>query len=338
MGRLTNYREVLLVRSRRLFPFAAVAVAALALTGCASGAADSAATPSASSTTADTASTSLCDMPPAAGAFSDAVTINGEIGAAPTITIDGTPTVTELERTVAVEGTGPAIADGSYVKLALTAFDGATGEMSQSVGYGDSVMPAEQITAAAAASNPNYQVLGCATEGSRLVIVSPAADAAAAAQVFVFDVLDVIPDAEWCAVVDENGAMPTVTFADSGEPTITIPKDTAAPAGVQLEVLKPGDGEVVGAGDTVTVEYTGVKWSDGTTFDSSWQNDEDVSFPTTGVVAGFKRALEGQKVGSTVAVTMSPECGYGESETAASGLGGQTLVFVVDILKTDAAQ
>lgn len=331
-----NSGEVFFVRSRRLFPLAAIAIAALALAGCASGAPASQSTPSPSATTdAETVATSLCEMPPAAGAFSDAVTVKGDITAVPTISIEGKPEITDLQSTVAVKGTGPAIADGSYVKMALTVFDSATGEMSQTIGHGDTAMPAEQVTAAAAAQNANYQVLGCATEGSRIVAVTPAADEASAPQVFVFDVLKVIPATEWCPVATTNGAMPTVTFADSGEPTVTIPKDTAAPAGVQLEVLKEGDGDVVGAGDTVTVEYTGVKWSDGSTFDTSWTNDQEVSFPTTGVVVGFKRALEGQKVGSSVVVTMAPECGYGEaSESSTNELAGETLVFAVDILKT----
>ena len=321
------------MRSRKLFSFAAVAAVALALTACSSSGAPDAA--SSATADADTAATSLCDMPPASGAFSDAVTVNGSIDEVPTITITGTPEASELESSVAVKGDGPAIEDGSYVQMALTLFDGVTGEMSQTIGHGDTAMPAKQITTTAAAQNANYQVLGCATEGSRIVAVTPAADEASTPQVFVFDVLKVTPEADWCAVADKNGALPTVTFADSGEPTITIPADTAAPAGVQLEVLKQGDGDTVAAGDTVTVEYTGVKWSDGSTFDTSWDDADEVSFPTTGVVAGFKRALEGQKVGSTVLVTMAPECGYGAaSASSTSELAGETLVFVVDIQGT----
>lgn len=327
------FREVFFVRSRRLFPFAAVAAAALVLTGCASGTSDTASTPAASSS-ASSAAVALCDLPPASGAFSDAVTVSGSIDEVPTIKIEGTPSVTDLESSVAVTGDGDAIADGSYVNLALTVFDGVTGEMSESIGHGDTAMPAEQVTEAAAAQNANFQVLGCATEGSRIVAVTPAADETANPMVFVFDVLKVTPEAKWCAVVDKNGAMPKVTFADSGEPTITIPADTDAPSGVQLDVVKEGDGAVVAPGDTVTVDYTGVKWSDGSTFDTSW-GKEPASFPTTGVVAGFKRALEGQKVGSTVVVTMSPACGYGEaSASAGNELAGETLVFVVDIRDT----
>ena len=61
---------------------------------------------------------------------------------------------------------------------------------------------------------------------------------------------------------------------------------------------------------------------------------EPATFATTGVVAGFKSALEGQTVGSTVVVAMPPVCGYGEAGSSQHELAGETLVFVVDILET----
>ena len=35
-------------------------------------------------------------------------------------------------------------------------------------------------------------------------------------------------------------------------------------------MLKKGDGAVVAPGDTVMVHYSGVRWSNGEVFDSSW--------------------------------------------------------------------
>jgi peptidylprolyl isomerase len=128
--------------------------------------------------------------------------------------------------------------------------------------------------------------------------------------------------------------MPEVKLDDSGSPTITIP-DGDAPAETQVALLKEGDGPVVASGDLVTVQYRGVKWSDGTEFDSSWSREaEPAQFQTTGVVTGFKTALEGQKVGSQVVVVMPPKDGYGEGEINDTDLKGETLVFVVDILGT----
>ena len=90
------------------------------------------------------------------------------------------------------------------------------------------------------------------------------------------------------------------------------------------------DGAVVASGDEVLVNYAGVKWSDGSEFDASWNGGAPISFPTTGVVEGFKQALEGHKVGSQVLVVVPPAFGYGPSE--GHELQKETLVFVVDIL------
>ena len=84
------------------------------------------------------------------------------------------------------------------------------------------------------------------------------------------------------------------------------------------------------SGDTVFVQYTGVKWSDGSVFDSSWDRGQPSAFQTTGVVAGFQQALEGQTVGSQVLVVIPPEFGYGAQD--GHDLQNETLVFVVDIL------
>jgi FKBP-type peptidyl-prolyl cis-trans isomerase len=83
----------------------------------------------------------------------------------------------------------------------------------------------------------------------------------------------------------------------------------------------------------VLVQYTGVRWSNGETFDSTWdKGGVPTSFSTTGVVTGFQKALEGQTVGSQVLVVMPPAEGYGEGEINSTDLKGETLVFVVDIL------
>jgi peptidylprolyl isomerase len=45
-------------------------------------------------------------------------------------------------------------------------------------------------------------------------------------------------------------------------------------------------------------------------FDSSWKRKASAQFQTTGVVPGFQKALEGQKVGSQVLVVIPPADGY----------------------------
>ena len=311
------------MRSRRLFPLIALGLAALALTSCAGVStpdASSSATAS-SSTSAGAAATDVCEQPAAEGDISKSITVTGDdLAAAPAISIGDAAVPTEIQRTVAVDGSGDKLADGDYVNYAVTMFD-ATGKQTSDQGH-DGTGLNEQLTSTTGIG----QIFGCATVGSRIVIAAPQQDGSAG--YWVFDVLGATPGAQWCTVSDEPGKLPEVAFDTAGKPTITIPAGAAAPAEVELSVLTEGDGAVVGEGDNVTVDYTGVKWSDGTVFDSSWDRGEPATFATTGVVTGFKRALEGQKVGSTVLVAMPPKCGYAGT---GNELANETLVFVVKI-------
>jgi hypothetical protein len=310
------------VRIRPLAALSTVALATILLAGC------TGATPEAEPSPSSSAASDLCSVAAPEGDVVDAVTVTGEVGESAAAEFATPLEVSSAERTVAIEGDGAAIGDGDYVSYAVAVFDAATGETLQEAGFGDAPLPAEPIALGSGAD----QFFGCATEGSRIVMAVPPAQEGGA-QVFVIDVLGVTPAAEWCAPQEPGESFPSVEWSADAAPTVTIPA-TDPPAEVQLEVLNEGDGDVVQPGDSVTVDYTGVKWSDGTTFDSSWERGEPATFATTGVVAGFKSALEGQKVGSTVVVSMPPVCGYGEAGTSQHELAGETLVFVVDIVET----
>jgi peptidylprolyl isomerase len=53
------------------------------------------------------------------------------------------------------------------------------------------------------------------------------------------------------------------------------------------------------------------------------------------IVPGFIKGLVGQTVGSQVVIVMPPADGYGATGNSQAGISGtDTLVFVVDILKT----
>lgn len=312
----------------RIRPLAAVSVAAVSLmllAGCSS---TTDAEPEESAPT--DAVIDLCDAAAPSGAATDALSVDGEVGAESTLTFDAPVEVDELQRAVVTEGSGDAVTSGEFVTYALSAFDAETGDSLGSIGYGDDAILPQQI----AAENPLGQLLGCATPGTRVVAAFPAASEDTPAELYIIDLLGVVPTAAWGEPQSPVDGMPTVELAEDGAPTITIP-DAEAPTDVEIETLKKGDGEVVAEGDTVLVQYTGVKWSDGSIFDSSWLNGAPTSFQTTGVVEGFKQALEGQTVGSQVVAVIPPEFGYGDVE--GNELQEETLVFVVDILGTQHA-
>lgn len=307
---------------RRVAPVAlATAAAALLLAGC-SGSGD----PEASETPA---AADCMDL--SAGELSDGVEVEGDFGGVPKATFTTPLEVETLERTVVTEGDGETTAAGDSVNAVVTAFAGSTGTQLFS-------QPATITAGDESVFEAFLAGIDCVPTGSRTVTVAPASAlyegagnenvglAAGESVVIVVDVKEPLKAQEWT----EN--VPEVKFGGEGEvPTVTLP-DTEPPADYQLKVLEEGDGDVVATGDTVTLNYQGTSWDTGEVFDQSYGGDP-AQFSTDQVIQGFGAALVGQKVGTKLIVTIPPEYAYGTDADAAE-LGGQTLVFLVEIIDT----
>ncbi|HEY3436425.1 MAG TPA: FKBP-type peptidyl-prolyl cis-trans isomerase [Actinotalea sp.] len=129
--------------------------------------------------------------------------------------------------------------------------------------------------------------------------------------------------------------LPTATGGFGDKPELTFP-ETSAPADLAVQVLSPGDGEIVEAGDDIEVHYYGQVW-DGVMFDNSYDRGSSISFPigVGAVIGGWDEGLVGQSVGSRVLLSIPPHLGYGDRGMPAARIGGtDTLVFVVDIKGT----
>jgi peptidylprolyl isomerase len=120
----------------------------------------------------------------------------------------------------------------------------------------------------------------------------------------------------------------------SEKPTVEVPPGEAPPADLVVEDLVEGDGPQVEAGQTVEVHYVGVAWSTGRQFDASWDRRTPFRFPLGGgrVIAGWDRGVAGMKVGGRRRLTIPPHLGYGDAGAGGVIKGGETLVFVVDLL------
>lgn len=150
--------------------------------------------------------------------------------------------------------------------------------------------------------------------------------------------------ASGCPTVAPQGSgTPEWTLAGStGNVAVTGSTDTAAPnvnvtapfsvAETQVHTLQAGSGPIVGDLATVSVCYMGVNGRDGSVFDSAYTRGTPAQFPLNGVVPGFKKAIAGQHVGSTVAVAMVPADGYPTGQPSAGIRPGDTLVFAIKIL------
>lgn len=95
---------------------------------------------------------------------------------------------------------------------------------------------------------------------------------------------------------------------------------------------KPGTGDAVAAGATVTVDYTGAVACDGIIFQSSLDSGKPVSFPLTQVIPGWTQGIPGMKVGGTRRLLIPAALAYGANPPQGSGIPANAdLVFDVTL-------
>lgn len=132
-----------------------------------------------------------------------------------------------------------------------------------------------------------------------------------------------------------SATLPEASGSFGEKPTLTFP-DAQAPAELEVQVLSRGDGALVEAGDDIEVHYLGQTWG-GHVFDNSYDRRESISFPigVGAVIGGWDEGLVGQQVGSRLLLSIPSHLGYGDRGAPQAGIrGGDTLVFVVDIVNT----
>ncbi len=120
---------------------------------------------------------------------------------------------------------------------------------------------------------------------------------------------------------------------DATKPDVSIP-DEPAPADLVIEDLEVGDGAEATSGGNVIVHYVGVAWSTGEQFDASWDRRDTFEFRLGAgqVISGWDEGVQGMKVGGRRRLTIPPHKGYGDRGAGGVIKGGETLVFVVDLV------
>ena len=117
------------------------------------------------------------------------------------------------------------------------------------------------------------------------------------------------------------------------KPSVTIP-DGDAPTDLVIDDEIVGDGVEAVTGKRVIVHYVGVAWSNGKEFDASWNRGDTFDFRLGGgeVIAGWDQGVSGMKVGGRRRLTIPAHLGYGSRGAGGVIKGGETLVFVVDLV------
>lgn len=325
----------------RIAVASAATAMAIVLAGCSGSSTDANATPSSSPSSVSAACVK-------SGAASDSVTVTGDFNSTPNVSMDAPLTVKSTQRTVVIAGTGEKAKPGSIVNVSFTLYNGTTGDTVTSTGYGNGRTSAITVDASQIISGL-VKTLNCSNAGTRVVGVLPASEAfgsagsstlgIAANQVIVVvaDVISLVPTRASGTAQPPVAGLPTVTLASTGKPTVKVPSGYTAPSTTQIATLITGSGTVVGATDTVTIQYQGTNLRTGKIFDQTW-GASPYSGAVNGFVTGFTKAIVGQTVGSQVLAVIAPADGYGSSGNSSAGITGtDTMIFVIDILAAEPA-
>jgi peptidylprolyl isomerase len=122
---------------------------------------------------------------------------------------------------------------------------------------------------------------------------------------------------------DKTGAKPEVP-APKGDP----------PAELVIRDIVKGKGPKAKAGDTLTMQYVGIAWSNGQQFDASWDAGQPFPFQLGAgmVIQGWDRGMVGMQKGGRRLLVIPPELGYGPAGAGDVIGPNETLVFVVDLV------
>lgn len=277
------------------------------------------------------------------------VAVKSHSNGVPTATFPLPLKVGVSQRKIVHQGTGTLFGGNQMVSFDFAGYDARTGKLFQTTKFNgtDSIAQVIKVPTASAASI-FCSVFSGAREGATVTAVLNAQDShgkQAVASVgikandpliFVMKLRKVdLPRAIGTTEPAQAG-FPQVVLSSTGVPGLVMQDwDTsAAPTTFTKETLIKGAGEVVKAGQTVTVHYSGFLWSPAKTkFDSSWDSGSPATFQLSqgSVIPGFISAIQGETVGSQVVAVLPPSVAYGDQATG-SIPANSTLIFVIDIL------
>ena len=103
------------------------------------------------------------------------------------------------------------------------------------------------------------------------------------------------------------------------------------PSGLQYREITPGKGKSPKDTDTVSTHYKGTL-IDGTEFDSSYKRGEPVTFPVSGVIAGWTEALQLMKEGAKWQLFIPSNLAYGDRGAGREIGPNATLIFEVELI------
>jgi peptidylprolyl isomerase len=123
------------------------------------------------------------------------------------------------------------------------------------------------------------------------------------------------------------------------KPVMTV-SPTGTPTTLQIADIVTGSGPAATPTSTVTVQYLGLNYADGSEFNSTWRDNggKPTPFSLTQVVPGFTQGIGGSatvppmKVGGRRIIIVPSALGYGAQGSPPAVAANENLIFVVDLL------
>jgi FKBP-type peptidyl-prolyl cis-trans isomerase len=140
---------------------------------------------------------------------------------------------------------------------------------------------------------------------------------------------DTIEESEDADVTD---TLPAVEAPPSNpdKPEVELPSEL--PTELVRTVLTEGTGDAAEAGDTVIVDYVGVRSVDGVEFDASYDREPfPVSLGTGSVIQGWDDGLVGAQTGEQVQLDIPSDLAYGDAARSEVIRENEALTFVIDV-------
>jgi cyclophilin family peptidyl-prolyl cis-trans isomerase len=138
-------------------------------------------------------------------------------------------------------------------------------------------------------------------------------------------------------VLDTSPTQPPATEAptttiDTGKPAVSLPEQL--PTELVVTDLVEGTGEPAKKGDSITVNYVGVRSEDGTEFDNSYDRGQPytLTLGEGGVIAGWDEGLIGAKAGGRRQLDIPAALAYGNQGAGEVIKPGDALSFVIDVV------
>lgn len=124
-----------------------------------------------------------------------------------------------------------------------------------------------------------------------------------------------------------------VKVSGGASPELSVAKDFSADS-TESRVVSEGDGDEVGDGDSVKVNYVAVNGRTGKQFDNSFTSKSPltVTLDESTALPGFVEGLSGHNVGSRVLVAIPPKDGFKQARSELGIQAEDTLVFLFDIV------